>query len=160
VIRRLSTHRRSSPGQALVEFALVLPIFLLLLFGLIDVGRLVYVSNAFNQAAREAARYGSVEQWQFSCPASVPVGSQDRFSCTKAVAQERLVGYTFDPSSAVTCTDSAGNLLSRAKCGANDILVVNLTTGTGVNRFRFMTPVIAQIVTAPTVTGQAKVAVQ
>ena len=45
-------------GQALVEFALVLPIFLLLLFGLIDVGRLVYTWNALNQAAREGARYG------------------------------------------------------------------------------------------------------
>ena len=160
MIGRLRRRHPTSPGQALVEFALVLPIFLLLLFGLIDVGRLVYVSNAFNQAAREAARYGSVEQWQFSCPSTVPLGSQDRFSCTEAVAQERLVGYTFDPSSAVTCTDSAGNNLSATQCGANDILVVNLTTGTGANRFRFITPVIGQTVTAPTVTGQAKVAVQ
>ena len=60
----------------------------------------------------------------------------------------------------MTCTDSAGNNLSATQCGANDILVVNLTTGTGANRFRFITPVIGQTVTAPTVTGQAKVAVQ
>ena len=44
-------------GQALVEFALVLPVFLLIVFGIIDVGRYVYVTNAFNQAAREAARW-------------------------------------------------------------------------------------------------------
>lgn len=162
-MRRLVDGRRDrTRGQALVEFALVLPIFFLLLFGIIDVGRLVYVSNAFNQAAREAARYGSVEQWQFSCPSSVPVGTQDRFSCTLAVAQERLVGYTFAPfpTSNVTCTDSANHNLSAVQCGANDILSVFLTTGAGANRFRFLTPVIGQAVTPPTVTGQANVAVQ
>jgi hypothetical protein len=76
------------------------------------------------------------------------------------VAQARLVGYTFDPSSTVTCKDSAGNNLSATQCGANDILAVNLTSGSGANRFRFMTPVISQVVPTPTVTGQAKVAVQ
>ena len=37
--------RSDGSGQALVEFALVLPIFMLLLFGLIDGGRYVYMSN-------------------------------------------------------------------------------------------------------------------
>ena len=159
--RLVSGRRDRTRGQALVEFALVLPLFFLLLFGIIDVGRLVYVSNAFNQAAREAARYGSVEEWQFTCPTSVPVGSQDRFTCTEAVAQERLVGYTFDSTlSTVTCKDSAGNPVAAPQCGANDILVVFLTSGIGANRFRFLTPVISQVVPAPTVTGQANVAVQ
>ena len=50
-----------SRGQGLVEFALVIPIFLLLLFGLIDAGRLVYQSSVISQAAREGARLASVE---------------------------------------------------------------------------------------------------
>ncbi len=53
--------RRRHRGQALVEFALVLPIFVLILFGLIDVGRLVYLNSTLSQAAREGARLGSVE---------------------------------------------------------------------------------------------------
>jgi Flp pilus assembly protein TadG len=52
---------RRSLGQTLVEFALVLPIFFLLLFGLIDVGRLVYMNSTLSQATREAARLGAVE---------------------------------------------------------------------------------------------------
>lgn len=48
-------------GQSLVEFALVLPIFIFLLFGLVDVGRLVYLNSTLSQAAREGARLGSVE---------------------------------------------------------------------------------------------------
>lgn len=53
--------RSDGSGQALVEFALVLPIFMLLLFGLIDGGRYVYMSNVLSQAAREAARVGAAE---------------------------------------------------------------------------------------------------
>lgn len=50
-------------GQNLVEFALVLPIFLLLVFGMIDVGRLVYMNSTLSQAAREGARVASVEAY-------------------------------------------------------------------------------------------------
>ena len=43
-------------GQALVEFALVIPVFLLALVGIFDVGRMVYTNSALSQAAREGAR--------------------------------------------------------------------------------------------------------
>lgn len=154
--------RNRSRGQALLEFAVVFPVFLLLLFGLIDVGRYVYVTNAFNQAAREAARFGAVEQWAYACPASVPVASQTRFTCSKAYAQQRLIGYAMDQTaSTVTCTDGASaTLLTGVNCGANDILNVRLTSGTGSNRFTFFTPVISQLIAPPTIVGQAQVAVQ
>jgi len=50
-----------SRGQALVEFSLVFPLMMLLVFGLIDIGRLVYANNALSEAAREGARWGSVQ---------------------------------------------------------------------------------------------------
>jgi Flp pilus assembly protein TadG len=53
-------HRHGN-GQALVEFALVLPVFLLMLFGLIDGGRYVYMNSVLSQAAREGARLGAAE---------------------------------------------------------------------------------------------------
>ena len=46
-------------GATLVEFALALPLFLLLVFGLIEFGRYVAVSTAVETASREAARYAS-----------------------------------------------------------------------------------------------------
>ena len=52
---------RRGRGQTLVEFALVLPVFLLLVFGLIDMGRFVYLSSTLSQAAREGARVAAVE---------------------------------------------------------------------------------------------------
>lgn len=56
----MRAHRRAR-GQSLVEFALVLPVFFILLFGLIDMGRFVYMNSTLSQAAREAARVASVE---------------------------------------------------------------------------------------------------
>jgi hypothetical protein len=53
--------RERDRGQALVEFAVVLPIFLLVVFGLIDVGRLVYTNATLSQAAREGARLAAAE---------------------------------------------------------------------------------------------------
>ncbi len=48
-------------GQALVETALVLPVFLLILFGLIDLGRLAFTNSMVSQAAREGARVAAVQ---------------------------------------------------------------------------------------------------
>ena len=92
-----SHHARSTDGQSLVEFALAFPIFLLLLFGLIDIGRFVYTANAVSQAAREGARYGSVGDWSASCGGS-------RQSCVIQETIDRLAGVTVKPSDVkVTC---------------------------------------------------------
>jgi Flp pilus assembly protein TadG len=43
----------------MIEFALALPIVLLLVIGMFEVGRLIVYYSAVNSAAREAARYGA-----------------------------------------------------------------------------------------------------
>jgi Flp pilus assembly protein TadG len=156
---------RRSPGQGLVEFALVLPIFLLIVFGIIDVGRYIYITNAFNQAAREAARYGSVEQWSYNCPASVV--TQTRFSCTAAVALGRIAGapaFVKTPPD-VTCLKIGGDPSSAvvaSACRAGYLLQVTVATPTSPanQKFQFFTPVIGQILGSPTISGQASVVVQ
>lgn len=61
--RPLERHARHPRGRAqgLVEFALVLPVFMLVVFGLIDGGRLVFAYNEVSQSARAAARAAAVE---------------------------------------------------------------------------------------------------
>ena len=49
-------------GQALVEFALVVPILLLVLIALFDLGRAVFAYNTLTNAAREGARLAIVNQ--------------------------------------------------------------------------------------------------
>lgn len=55
-----------SHGQGLVEFALILPILLLIFMGILDFGRLIYAYNSVSNAAREGARLGIVDQRQTS----------------------------------------------------------------------------------------------
>ena len=55
-----SRRKRSDRGAAAVEFAIVLPIFLMLVFGAIDFGYYLYVTEIVTNAAREGARAGSV----------------------------------------------------------------------------------------------------
>lgn len=52
--------RRRSRGQGVAEFALVIPLFLVMLFGIIDLGRVIWANDALANAAREGARYASV----------------------------------------------------------------------------------------------------
>lgn len=47
-------------GQALVEFALVVPFFFLLLFGIIEAGRFIFYYESLSHATREGARYAIV----------------------------------------------------------------------------------------------------
>jgi Flp pilus assembly protein TadG len=56
---QLTRRRRSAAGQALVEFALVAPLFFLLIFGVIQFGILFGGQIGLGNAAREVARYAS-----------------------------------------------------------------------------------------------------
>jgi hypothetical protein len=42
-----------------VEFAIIFPILMLLVFGIIDFGRYWYIGHVISDASREGARYGS-----------------------------------------------------------------------------------------------------
>ncbi len=55
----LSRAARTQAGQSLVEFAVSSVVLLLLIGGLVDIGRAIYVSEALSNAAREGARHGA-----------------------------------------------------------------------------------------------------
>jgi hypothetical protein len=53
-------HHPSDPtGQSLLEFAMVLPLVLLLVFGITEFGRAYYQYNTLSKAIRDGARYMS-----------------------------------------------------------------------------------------------------
>jgi Flp pilus assembly protein TadG len=59
MIRPRRHHER---GQSLVEFALILPVLLILLLGILDFGRAVAAYNSVANAARSAVRVAIVDQ--------------------------------------------------------------------------------------------------
>jgi|WetSurMetagenome_2_1015567.scaffolds.fasta_scaffold930775_1 Flp pilus assembly protein TadG len=93
--RRLPHGGRGSRGQSLVEFALVFPVFVLLLAGMIDFGVGLYSYMTVINSAREGARLGVT-----NC-----VGT----TCTAAVtAKVRANASGLGPSVAVQCYTAAG----------------------------------------------------
>ena len=52
---------REARGQSLVEFALILPIIVLLLVGVFDLGRVVFTNNSLSDGARHGARHAAVD---------------------------------------------------------------------------------------------------
>lgn len=70
-------HRRHDRGQAMVEFALVIPVLVLLLTGFFDLGRVVLAHDALGHAAREAARYAIVHGGSSANPCPVGPLSDD-----------------------------------------------------------------------------------
>jgi len=79
----------SETGAAAVEFALILPLLLVLIFGLIDFGRMGFVQVSVTSASREGARYSSlyssgvgntqtlIDYVQTSAPAAARVAQLD-----------------------------------------------------------------------------------
>jgi Flp pilus assembly protein TadG len=73
--------RLEHDGQALVEFALVLSVFILVVVGLLDGLRVVFYYNQVQEAARAGSRWGAVEvtrdgpsTWgDFTTPGNAPV---------------------------------------------------------------------------------------
>ena len=132
---------RSRCGQSMAEFALVLPLFMILIFGLIDGGRLVYINNAAAQAAREGARWGSV-----------------RSRAVDAAGREAIKQYTLGtmngvptPNVTVRC-ERDGQVLT--SCGTNDILVVKIESAVSM-----ATPFVERLFGRITVSATSKVVV-
>jgi Flp pilus assembly pilin Flp len=51
---------KDKDGQTIIEFALLLPILLMVLFGITEFGRAIMVKNVLHTAAREGARLAAV----------------------------------------------------------------------------------------------------
>lgn len=72
---RQSLRCRGSRGQALAEFAFVVPLLLILIFVIIEFGRFVFAYEVLNNAAREGARYAIVHGSDSACPTGPMPGS-------------------------------------------------------------------------------------
>lgn len=54
---KASYRRMDTKGQGLLEFALVLPLLVIIMFGLLDLGRAFFTIIVISNASREGARY-------------------------------------------------------------------------------------------------------
>jgi hypothetical protein len=111
--------RRRTLGQALTEFALVLPLVVMLVFGTIDFGRAVYLYNGVSQAAREIARASSIHP-------SSPLGTSTE-AATVVSEQRKLVQWI--TRIVFHCEDTAGATIpgdGSGGCAAPDVVRVEV----------------------------------
>ncbi len=101
---------RSETGAAAVETALVMPLLLMVVFGVVDFGRLLNAQITLTQAAREGARWAALGQ------SGVP-----------ARVAQAAPGLAPAPSAAVTACPASPAV------GANATVVASYT-------FSFITP--------------------
>src|SRR3982750_3940122 len=89
---QLRLHNRRRTGQTLAEFAITLPILLLLLFGIIEFGRIFQAWVTLQNAARAAARY-----------ATTGVYDTDRYTMNLNAFDPTDNSWAGDPDSIVPC---------------------------------------------------------
>jgi Flp pilus assembly protein TadG len=136
-LRPLRRRGRRRDGQALVEFSLALIPFLLILMGIADLGRGIYMSNGVNEAAREIARTTAVHL----CGTPCTVGNSAETIAT-VNTQKNLVPGLGSASSSITyqCTsiDDAA-----ADCDSGEFIKVTVSVP-----YAALTPVLSMV--APT----------
>lgn len=110
---RKRNRRGCSRGQALAEFALVAPVFFLLLFGIIEAGRFIFHYHALNSAVREGARYAIVHgsNARDGCPSGPPAPSTPSCDPSGEKVRQAVVKAAFNlmTVSDINFVDSDGN---------------------------------------------------
>jgi len=125
---------RDDCGQSLVELVLVAPVFLLLLLGAVECGRLAYAAIEVNSAARAGVAYGSQSSATALDSAGMMTAAQDdaaNLTITVPTATE-FCSCSGAPAAAVGCANAT------ATCSGQRVLTyVEVTTSAAV------TPIVA-----------------
>lgn len=108
----MTIRRKNQRGQATIESALSLLVFLPVLFGIIEFGHLIYTYNYVHYMARDATRYASVRGSTSASPAtSASIETYVRNQAVAMVPSDIAVATAFAndsnaPGSSVTVTVS------------------------------------------------------
>jgi hypothetical protein len=145
--------RQNGPGrgQGLVEFAIVFPIFLLVLFGLFDIGRAVFSYNEITNAAREGARLAIVNQ--------DPGALDDRIaSQTSGVGTSHCVYFLKADATFNSCNQGSTSPSGSDLCGSLAVgCIVHVEVWTD---YSSITPVLGTFIGQVTLTANSESAVE
>jgi len=101
------SHLRGRKGQALAEFALILPVVFLLIAGIIEFGRAWNIKQAVTDAAREGARYTVVVD------TTTETGIKNRIKARLSLASIRTTNpptvITISPIASLHCAGGVGS---------------------------------------------------
>jgi len=114
-------------GQALIETAIVLPLLLVLFFGIVDFGRALYAKNSLSSAAGLAARTAVVSPSMSTASASLASAKQSTSGCSApATAVSQNLPSIIDQTKvtyAQAVTDASGKTVTGAATPGNNVHV-------------------------------------
>ena len=122
--RNIRRSRREREGAAALEMALVLPLLVLLLFGLFDFGHLMFVVNSMNSAAREGARAGAVEQDATKIQATAEAAAK-KYLTVAGLGSDRCRSNC--PAAAAVYTPASGNVPASVQVSVSLGVFKNIT---------------------------------
>lgn len=142
-MKRVTIAREKQTGQGLVEFVVTAPIVFMILVGLVDVGRVVFINNELSEAAREGVRWGAVQG------RAAAEADGDNMAVTDEVGARIVLAP--DPAIDLSCTNlGAGG----GDCGSGDLLTVSVrSTVTPI------TPLIGDILGSLELTSTAQMTI-
>jgi Flp pilus assembly protein TadG len=122
--------RSSESGQAIVEFALTMPVLVLLLLGAAEFGRVAYASIEVSNAAKAAAQYAA----QGPGAAGDTAGMQ-AFAQADAA---NLTGLTATSSFTCVCSDGTATTCANAEttcpgAGSSPETIITVQTQASIN---------------------------
>jgi len=118
--RRSAKAFRSQSGQTLLEVALLLPLLLLLLLGVVEMGRYAYISILVGNAARAGAAYGSEGLLESVDTGNIQAAADQDFQNNGQLVSKLTV------SSSTSCGCDSGGTITGAGCTS----AINATAGT------------------------------
>lgn len=75
-------HSKNQKGSSVAEFAVVAGLFFMIIFGIIEFGRLLYTHNALTDAARRGARYAVVHTRNVGCVQNVVIYGESNINAS------------------------------------------------------------------------------
>jgi Flp pilus assembly protein TadG len=152
--------RPKSRGQGLVEFALIIPVFLVLLSAAVDLGRVAYARIAVENAAREGAFQASVTPTSYTpgaaCPPVDPLTGEvpSNLVICRALLEAKGSVVNVMPSDVVmtcspSCTEGMGNLVTVKVNGTFKLLTPFMAVFFGGYDVAFASSATMQIETLP-----------
>ena len=115
--------RSRERGAEAVEFALVVPVFLLLVFGVVDFGYMINQDTMVNNASREGARYGALDPSSATLITNVVMQDAGTLDPSRITVSVTCLNPPVPPSS--TGTLCAGVFPANATSGGTVIVTVN-----------------------------------
>jgi Flp pilus assembly protein TadG len=118
---------RRQSGQALIEMAFVVPLLLLLVLGVIEIGRYAYIAILVGNAARAGADYGAQSSAQSVDTTGIQNAAYYDFAggTTSSSSANGLSRSTLTVTSVVACGCDSGGAITSAGCTTG----VNPTAG-------------------------------